>query len=131
MRGLGAFQRAQMRDTDPRIHELFVHLRHALDTFEQIMLRPQRPAAEPAQEAGNEKSAPAAPAIPADDPKLAYRVKEICKLVGVSVGTLYRVIWPAGAEDGETGRQDIDLGYGPSGVAGKAAIGAAMITRRR
>jgi len=92
MRGLGDFQRAQMRDTDPRIHELFVHLRQALDVFEQIMLRPHRPTAESRQEAANEKSAPATPPIPADEPKLAYSVKEVRKLVGVGVATLYKVI---------------------------------------
>ena len=46
MRGLGDFQRAQMRDADLRISDLLGHLRHAIDVLEQIMLRPYRPAAE-------------------------------------------------------------------------------------
>lgn len=91
MRGLGAFQRAQMRDTDPRIHELFVHLRQALDVFEQIMLRPHRPTAELRQETTNEKPAPAPPTIPVDEPKLAYTVKEVRELVGISTATLYKL----------------------------------------
>jgi excisionase family DNA binding protein len=80
-----------MRDTDPRIHELFIHLRQALDALEQIMLRSHRPAAELRQEAVNEKPAPAAPTIPEDEPKLAYTVKEVRKLVGISTATLYKV----------------------------------------
>ena len=47
MRGLVGFQRAQMRDADTRLPELFGHLRHAIDLLEQITLRPHRPAAEP------------------------------------------------------------------------------------
>jgi excisionase family DNA binding protein len=78
-----------MRDTDPRIHELFIHLRQALDALEQIMLRPHWPTTEPRQEAA--KRAPAAPSIPADEPKLAYTVKEVRKLVGISTATLYKV----------------------------------------
>jgi hypothetical protein len=77
-----------MRDTDPRIHELFIHLRQALDALEQIMLWSHRPAAELRQEAVNEKPAPAAPTIPEDEPKLAYTVKEVRKLVGISTATL-------------------------------------------
>lgn len=91
MRGLGAFQRAQMRDTDPRVHELFIHLHQALDALEQMMLRPHWPTTEPRQEAASEKPAPAAPSIPADEPKLAYTVKEVRKLVGISTATLYKV----------------------------------------
>jgi hypothetical protein len=34
VRGLGDFQRAQMRVTDPRIHELFRHLRQTLEILE-------------------------------------------------------------------------------------------------
>lgn len=92
MRGLGAFQRAQMRDSDPRVNDLFIHLRQALDALEQIMLRPHRIVAEPKEDATKEKPAPAAPTIPTDDPKLAYTVKQVCKLVGVSVSTLYKVV---------------------------------------
>ena len=92
MRGLGAFQRAQMRDVDPRVAELFGHLRRAFDTFEQIMLRPHRSSTEPKQEAANEKPLPVAPTMPTVEPKLAYSVKEVRKLVGVGVATLYKVI---------------------------------------
>jgi len=40
MRGFGDFQRSQMRDTDPRVHQLFGHLRQAVDILEQLVLRP-------------------------------------------------------------------------------------------
>ena len=73
MRGLGDFQRAQMRDADLRIPELFGHLRHAIELLEQIALRPHRPAAEPKRAMETE----------------ANTVKEVCKLVGISAATLY------------------------------------------
>src|SRR5215831_4303813 len=40
MRGFGAFQQSQMKRGDPRWHELFRHLRSALDVMEQIVYRP-------------------------------------------------------------------------------------------
>ena len=40
MRGLGDFQRSQMKQKDPRVTEFFSHLRKARDTLEQIVLRP-------------------------------------------------------------------------------------------
>jgi hypothetical protein len=51
MRGLGDFQRAQMRDADPRIPELFSHLRHATELLDQIASQPHGPAAEPKRSA--------------------------------------------------------------------------------
>jgi hypothetical protein len=32
-----------MRDTDPRVHDLFKHLREALEILEQLMLHPRTP----------------------------------------------------------------------------------------
>lgn len=89
-RGLGDFQRAQMRDTDPRIHELFNHLRHALDALEQINLRPYTQAAEPKAAAVETKTA--APLIQLEEPKLSYTIKEVRKLVGISTATLYKIL---------------------------------------
>lgn len=43
LRGLGDFQRAQMRDTDTRVHDLFKHLREVLEILEQLMLHPRTP----------------------------------------------------------------------------------------
>jgi hypothetical protein len=43
MRGLGAFQRAQMKDIDRRIPELFRNLREAVDILEQMALHSYSP----------------------------------------------------------------------------------------
>jgi excisionase family DNA binding protein len=79
-----------MRDTDPRIHELFNHLRHALDALEQINLRPYTQAAEPKAAAVETKTA--APLIQLEEPKLSYTIKEVRKLVGISTATLYKIL---------------------------------------
>ena len=91
MRGLGDFQRAQMRDVDPRVAELFGHLRRALDTFEQIMLRPYQRGEQPEREMPIASPPPRAPVL-ADEQKLTFTVKEIRKLVGISNATLYKIL---------------------------------------
>jgi hypothetical protein len=40
MRGLGQFQQAQMKGVDPRIGQLFHHIREVIDILEQMMLHP-------------------------------------------------------------------------------------------
>jgi excisionase family DNA binding protein len=91
MRGLGDFQRSQMRDADSRISDLLGHLRHAIDVLEQIMMRPHKPAAEPGRLTEVETKSPA-PSGPPADVKLSYTVKEVCKLVGISAATIYQVL---------------------------------------
>lgn len=82
-----------MRDVDPRLNELFTHLRLALDALEQIALRPHRPAAEPKQQTATEKPIPPPPPeIPAEAEKLSYTVKEVCRLVGISTATFYKFL---------------------------------------
>jgi excisionase family DNA binding protein len=93
MRGLGEFQRGQMSDIDPRVRDLFDHLRHSLDAFEQIMLRPHKLTAESKMAPVAETKVPVpAPSIPADEPKLSYTVKEVRKLIGISTATLYKIL---------------------------------------
>jgi hypothetical protein len=46
MRGLGDFQRSQMKNNDPHMTEFFRCLRTAVDMLEQIVLRASSPAAE-------------------------------------------------------------------------------------
>ena len=41
MRGLGDFQRSQMKQKDPRVTEFFSHLRKARDTLEQLSCGPR------------------------------------------------------------------------------------------
>lgn len=93
MRGLGAFQRAQMRDADPRINEFFTCLRQAMDVLEQIMLRPHR-----SMPVETDRKGPAEPATPAPLPapvesaKVSYTIKEVRKLVSISNTAIYRAI---------------------------------------
>jgi hypothetical protein len=95
MRGFGDFQRMQMRRTDPRVNELFDYLRKAIDLLEQMMLRPvpSQEANLPGQIRSEDRLSPVAsePAIPR---KLAYRIKELSELVGVSRTALYRAMVP-------------------------------------
>jgi predicted nucleic acid-binding Zn-ribbon protein len=37
VRGFGDFQRAQMRKQDPKVHDLFRHIRQTVDALEQLM----------------------------------------------------------------------------------------------
>ena len=75
MRGLGDFQRAQMRDANSRIPDLFSHIRQVIDILEQNLAAAAR-----AMEV--ETKVPA-PSISSADLKLYYTIKEVCKLVGV------------------------------------------------
>src|ERR1700730_4331330 len=90
MRGLGLFQRAQMKGVDPRIGQLFHHRRGATDILEQMMLHPySSPTRDQSLQPQPEKSPPAPPL---DSAKLAYTIKEICKLIGISRATFYQVM---------------------------------------
>src|SRR4030088_1378268 len=81
--GFGLFQRAQMKRSDPRISEMFHHLRDAIDVIEQIMLHPYSP---PVTDAPTQPKTQAQPAQLAslDSVKLAYTIKELRTLLSVS-----------------------------------------------
>ena len=89
MRGLGAFQKAQMKNRDARIFELCGHLRSAIDVLEQIASDPYRTIVKEA----SEKVPPLAP-HPQEFPpeKLAYSIKEAATAVGVGRTTLWKAI---------------------------------------
>jgi excisionase family DNA binding protein len=91
MRGFGDFQRSQMKN-DPRVTEFFRCLRNAVDMLEQIVLRPSSPAAEqqPEPRAEEPKETMALEALKPE--RLAYRVNEAVKLLGLSRGTVYKII---------------------------------------
>jgi excisionase family DNA binding protein len=80
-----------MKNSDPRISELFGHLRTAFDVLEQIMLHPYSP-----QTANgplpDKASLPAASAPPLKPEKLAYTVKEVRDLVSISRSKIYTAI---------------------------------------
>jgi excisionase family DNA binding protein len=81
------FQRAQMKHSDPRINEMFDHLRRAVDVLEQMMMRPYSlPASSPPAEHS-------APSTPLTDPRrLAHTLKEVCDLSKVSRSMVYLAI---------------------------------------
>jgi len=88
MRGLGDFQRAQMKHRDQRVFVLCQHLRAAIDVFEEI-------ASVPHGEPRPTEVAPPPPSPPSPPPrelpaeKLAYTVKEAAIALGLGKTTLY------------------------------------------
>src|SRR5258708_2867693 len=89
MTALGAFQRAQMKRGDPRVAELFVHVRRAVEILEKLALHPMNESlTAPSQPVPRKAGLP--PAI--EPERLAYSIKEVCKLVGISRSTCYRLV---------------------------------------
>jgi excisionase family DNA binding protein len=87
MRGLGDFQRAQMKHRDQRVFLLCQHLRAAIDVFEEIASAPYREE-RPAKVAPPPPRAPLPPReLPAE--KLAYTIKEAALALGLGKTTLY------------------------------------------
>ena len=79
-----------MRNTDPRVHDLFNHVRQAVNILEDLLLRPLPTAEQPQRvETRSTSRDPSAPAMPQ---KLAYSIKEVHELVGVSRSMVYREI---------------------------------------
>lgn len=89
MRGLGAFQMAQMKHRDARVFVFCQHLRSAIDILEQIAAEPYRPPQEPTPEAAP-PPAPPPPVIPQG--KITYSVKEAATAVGIGKTTLWKAI---------------------------------------
>ena len=87
MRGLGQFQIEQMRKGDPRLPQLFRAMRTALDLMEDIATHPQK---EP--ERKPEPPQVTHPARLSAQDKLAYSIKEIRALTGLSNATIYAQI---------------------------------------
>jgi excisionase family DNA binding protein len=82
--------RSEMKGVDPRISQLFHHLREAIDILEQISLRQSR-TPDQSLHVKPEQSAPPPP--PTLDPaKLAYSVKELGKLLGISRSKVYQAM---------------------------------------
>ena len=75
---------------DPRAGELFDHLRAAIDILEQMVLHPYSPPPDQPRQSVAEK--PVIAPIKVDPEKLAYTVKEVRKLVGMSNTKLYRAM---------------------------------------
>jgi len=91
MRGMGDFQRAQMKHRDARVSAMAQHLRAAVDLWEEIQLYPFKKE-EPA-EAPPQAPPPAPPpviALPSE--KLAYGIKEAAGALGIGRTTIWRAI---------------------------------------
>ena len=89
MRGLNAFQMAQMKHRDARVFALCQHLRAAIDVLEQIASEPFQPPHKTAHEASVATPAPP-PQIPPK--KLTYSIKEAAAALGVGRTTLWGAI---------------------------------------
>lgn len=91
MRGMGAFQMAQMKHRDARVHAMFAHIKSALEIMEQIASDPFQP---PQKELEVAPSPPAPPPKPFEPPpeKLAYTIKELAGALGISRSTIYAAL---------------------------------------
>jgi excisionase family DNA binding protein len=79
-----------MRDDDPKVRELFNHVRQAVNILEEILLRPLP---EPGQSRRSEDRPPLRdPPAQTKPQKLAYSIKEVHALVGTSRSKIYREI---------------------------------------
>jgi excisionase family DNA binding protein len=92
MRGLGDFQRGQMKNNDPCVTEFFRCLRHVIHMLEQIVLRPSSPAGEQQPEPRAEKLKQTMAPEALKPERLAHRVKEAVKLPALSRATVYKMI---------------------------------------
>ncbi len=91
MRGLGAFQMAQMKHKDARVLEFYRHVRSAIDVLELIALEPYQPPEKPAPEpAAVPLPQPEPPKVPAD--KITFTLKEASEALGVGKSTLYKAL---------------------------------------
>ena len=86
MRGMGDFQRAQMKHRDARVSAMVQHLRVAIDLWEEIQLYPFKKEESPVP-----PPPPPAPlpviALPSE--KLAYGIKEAAIALGVGRTTIW------------------------------------------
>lgn len=91
MRGLGAFQMAQMKHRDRRMLEMCRHLRAAIDVFEQIAAEPYQP---PERAMPERVGSPAPRAPPPELPaeKLTYTVKQTAAALGVGQTTVWKAV---------------------------------------
>jgi len=92
MRGLGDFQRRQMSKGDPRVREVFSHLRQMLDLVEDIVNHPH-PHVEPPQPASPPPPAPPPAVEPKNQPEpLLVSIKEARRLIGIGTTQVYKLI---------------------------------------
>lgn len=91
MRGLGDFQRRQMKRGDPRIREVFSHLREILNLLENIANHPYQPLEREPESARAPVPTPP-PSAPQPSAPLLVSIKEARRLIGVSNTRIYQLI---------------------------------------
>lgn len=89
MRGMGDFQRAQMKHRDARVSAMAQHLRAAIDLWEEIQLYPFKKE-EPAEPQPVPPAPPPITILPSE--KLAYGIKEAAIALGMGRTTIWRAI---------------------------------------
>ena len=89
MRGLYAFQMAQMKHRDARVFALCQHLRAAIDVLEQIASEPFEP---PKKAVPDVPVAPPAPPPEIPREKLTYTINEAVDVLGIGKTTLYKAL---------------------------------------
>jgi excisionase family DNA binding protein len=89
MRGMGDFQRAQMKHRDARVRAMAQHLRAAVDLWEEIQLYPFKKE-EPTEPPRPPPAPPPVIALPSE--KIAYGIKEAAIALGVSKTTIWRAM---------------------------------------
>jgi excisionase family DNA binding protein len=89
MRGLNAFQIAQMKHRDARVFMLCQHLRAAIDVLEQIASEPFQP---PKKAVPETSLAPPAPPPEIPPEKLTYTMQEASAVLGIAKSTLYKAL---------------------------------------
>ena len=90
MRGLGNFQRSQMRRQESQITARFDEVRQALNALERAVSHGKPEAAHPKDREGNGRRAKSRTEL--SPIKLAYSVKEALELTGVGRTSLYAAI---------------------------------------
>jgi len=106
MRGVGQFQIDQMKKGDPRVPQLFRTLRTALALLEDIITHPH--SAPPIKPAPSPNPVP--PPVPVTvEEKLAYSIKEVRKLTGLSNATIYARIKEGKLKSTKTGSRTLIL----------------------
>lgn len=87
MRGMGDFQRAQMKHRDARVSVMAQHLRAAVDLWEEIQLYPFKK-----EEPAEPPSPPPPPVIALPSEKLAYGIKDAASALGIGRTTIWHAI---------------------------------------
>jgi excisionase family DNA binding protein len=90
MRAQGNFHRPQMMSIDPRMGELFRHLRRTIDVLKQITLHPYLSSAPERPPRKPPENSPTPPTSSFE--KRAYTIKEVGTLIGISCTMIYHAI---------------------------------------